>query len=99
MHPRGLFVAIWLASSGLMITPLVASADGNLPTKREACQTQARLQIKAPRKGIDLYRLVIERRQVYMRECMARIPSDENTTGSVHSPVLLPPRRPVSAQR
>jgi hypothetical protein len=100
MHPRGLFVAIWLASASVMLAPLVAFADENLPAKREACQTHARQQIKAPRKGVDLYRLVIERRQVYMRDCMARAPNEEITTGSVRSsPVPLPPRRPASPRK
>ena len=100
MHPRGLFVAIWLASASVMLAPLVASADENLPAKREACQVQARQQIKAPRKGVDLYRLVVERRQAYLRDCMARVPHEEITTGAVPlPPIPVPPRRPASSRR
>ena len=100
MHPRGLFVAIWLASASVMLAPLVASADENLPAKREACHMQARQQIKALYKGVDLYRFVIERRQVYLRDCMARVPNEEITTGSVgSSPIPVPPRRPASPRK
>ncbi len=100
MHPRGLFVAIWLASAGAMLAPLVASADENLPAKREACHMQARQQIKAPYKGVDLYRFMIERCQVYLCDRVARVPNEEITTGSVgSSPIPVPPRRPASPRK
>src|SRR5215211_1561711 len=87
-RPKLAFVvllAVFAASAG------VRAAD--LPEQRLACQEEARRSIKGPsRIDPDLYRRVVDRRQLFVRDCMALGPQNIEQTGSVGVP--LPPKRP-----
>ncbi len=100
MRPPHRPSATWLISANLLLVPLVASADEDLPAKREACRTEARQQIK-PRSGTSagLYEITLRARERHVRQCMARAPEDWVTTGSLGSKPIppLPPRRPTGA--
>jgi hypothetical protein len=69
-----------------------------LPELRLACQDESRKLFKGPRRmDPDLYKRVVERRQLYVRDCMGTGPRDIELTGSSTSKTMpLPPRRPVA---
>ncbi len=100
MYPWQPCAATWLISASLLLVPLAAAADEDLPAKREACQTEARQQIK-PRRVLDpgLYEITVQARQNYVRKCMARAPEDWLTIGSTRWKAAppLPPPRPTGA--
>ena len=83
---------------GLMAAVLAAPsvAQGfESPEQRLACHDEARRRIKGPlRVDVDLYRRVVERRQLYVQDCMANGLRDVDQTGSIRVP--LPPKRPVA---
>ena len=88
-RPAGIVFALVLTSA-----PGTRAAD--LPEQRLACQQESRRHISGPRRlDAELYRRVIERRQLYVLNCMTNGPRDVGQTGSL--PVPLPPRRPKSA--
>lgn len=69
------------------------ASGADLPEQRFACQQEARQNIRGLRGvGLELYRRSVERRQIYVRDCMASGPRDVEETGSVTVP--LPPKRP-----
>jgi hypothetical protein len=71
----------------LLFMPFAAQSDENLVDKREACRQQARLQIAPKGKvGVDGFRRIVERRAVYVSECMSR----PFVAGNVQP---LPPKR------
>jgi hypothetical protein len=85
--PKLAFVVLVLA-----LAPRGARAD-DLPEQRLACQEEARRNIKGPNRiDQDLYKRVMERRQLFVRDCMALRPRDIEQTGSVRMPI--PPKRP-----
>ncbi len=65
---------------------------------RLACQDESRKLFKGPRRmDPDLYKRVVERRQLYVRSCIDSGPQDVELTGSSTSTTIpLPPRRPVA---
>ena len=65
---------------------------------RPACQDESRKLFKGPRRmDPDLYKRVVERRQLYVRSCIDSGPQDVELTGSSTSTTIpLPPRRPVA---
>ena len=66
----------------------------DLSDQRLACQEEARRSIKGPsRLDQSLYEKVVERRQLFVRDCMALGSRDIEHTGSVSVP--LPPKRPI----
>ena len=69
-----------------------------LPQLRLACQDESRKLFKGPRRmDPDLYKRVVERRQLYVRNCIDSEPQDVELTGSSTSTTIpLPPRRPVA---
>jgi hypothetical protein len=69
MRPAGL-VFFTLAS---FVLSYAAKADEDLVAKREACRTEAKERI-APRSntGTDAYRRIVERRNTYVAQCMAK---------------------------
>ena len=68
-----------------------------LPELRLACQDESRKIFKGPRRmDPDLYKRMVERRQLYVRNCIDSEPQDVELTGSSTSTTIaLPPRRPV----
>ena len=69
------------------------AADG--PEQRLACQEESRRQITGPRRvDPELYRRVVDRRRLYVQECMGAGPRDIEQTGSISVP--LPPKRPIA---
>ena len=71
----------------LLVLPFAAQSDENLVDKREACRQQARLQIAPKGKvGVDGFRRIVERRAVYVSDCMSR----PFVAGNVQP---LPPKR------
>jgi hypothetical protein len=88
-------VAVVAFATALSVTSGASAAD--LPEQRLVCQQEARQNIKGPpRIDLDLYKRIVERRQLYVRECMANGPRDVEQTGSIVAP--LPPRRPAAHQ-
>ena len=88
-RPKLAFVALVVA----LAASCPARAD-DLTEQRVTCQEQARRSIKGP-KHIDqeLYTRVMERRQSFVRDCMALGPRDIEQTGSIAVP--FPPKRPI----
>ena len=84
-----------LALAALVLS-LAATSDAgadDLSAQRLVCQQEARQHIKGPRRAdLEIYRLSVERRQTYVRDCMETGPRDVEETGSLAVP--LPPRRP-----
>jgi len=82
----------------VLVAALAASSSAraaDLPDQRLACQEEARRSIKGPtRVDQELYLRVVERRQLFVRDCMTLGPRDIEQTGSVAVP--LPPKRPIS---
>ena len=77
-------------------TVLAASAGARADDsdRRLVCREVARQHFHGPmRLDPELYRRVIERRQLYVRECMAKRPQEVEQTASV--PMPLPPKRPL----
>jgi hypothetical protein len=75
--------AVWLLSASLCGVP-TGTPGSDLPQRRETCQADARHRIKARKNaGQEIYVVLVERRQTYVRECMARMETDPTTTGSV----------------
>ena len=69
----------------------------DLSEQRLDCNQEPRRNIIGPRRvDVDLYRRVVERRQLYVRDCMASEPQEIGHTGSASAP--LPPRRPLAGQ-
>ena len=76
-----------------LATSCGARAD-DLPEQRLTCQEEAHRSIKGPnRVDQELYLRVMERRQLFIRDCMALGPRDIEQTGSIAKP--LPPKRPI----
>ncbi len=62
--------ASWLLAAILLVMPAGLRADEDLTAKRELCQTEARQRIKPPLAGsIELFRITVESRQVYVSAC------------------------------
>jgi len=82
----------------VLVAALVTSAGAraaDLPEQRLACQEEARRSIKgSSRIDPDLYKRVVDRRQLFVQDCMALGPPDVEQTGSVGVP--LPPKRPIA---
>jgi len=58
----------------LLALPFSVCADENLVAKREACRQEARTRIVPKGKiGVDEYRRLVERRNVHVSQCMARV--------------------------
>ena len=78
----------------VLVLAIPSGASGaDLPGQRFVCQQEARQHIRGPRQvDLDLYRRSVERRQIYVRDCMSSGPRDVEETGSVSVP--LPPKRP-----
>jgi hypothetical protein len=79
------------------LTTLLLSAPGamatDLPDQRLACQEEARRNIKGPKRvDLDLYRRVVDRRHLFVQECMLAEAKEVDETGSVAPP--LPPKAP-----
>jgi hypothetical protein len=84
MYPKFLSIALGLFTAGLLTAPSALRADEELAAKRASCQMAARERIKPPRAGsIELFQITIERRQAFVRECMARAPLDPVGTGAL----------------
>ena len=80
-------LAVALAASG-------AARASDRVERRVACQDEAKRHIRAPRAvDLDLYRRVVERRQLYVQECMLSGPPERELTGAMSVP--LPPKRPA----
>ena len=76
------------------VAALSSARAAELPELRLICQEEARRNIRGPRRvDLDLYRRVVERRIVYVENCMSNGPQDVEETGAL--PVPLPPRRPI----
>ncbi len=101
MYPRRLLAATCAAT--VLVLPMQSHADDDLVAKRSACQAEARQRIKPPRAAsIDLYQITLESRQAYVRECMARAPTNPFATGSLKEPTRRAdglPQRSVPRQR
>jgi hypothetical protein len=83
-----------LALAFALAAPTLAAAS-DLPEQRQACQEEARRHIRGPsRVDLDLYKRVVDRRLLYVQDCMLNGPEDVGATGSVTVP--LPPRRPIA---
>src|SRR5215207_586294 len=63
--------------------------------RRLSCQEEARQHIRPRRIDLDLYMRVVERRQLYARDCMTAGMPDVEQTGTLAVP--LPPKRPMTA--
>ena len=64
------------------------------PEQRLDCNQESRQHIKGPRTtDLTLYKLIIERRQLYVRDCMLNAPDIEETSSI---PIPLPPKRPAN---
>ena len=88
---HGLKLAALLAV--LLALPSGVRAE-DLPEQRLACQHEARQNVRGPRQiDLDLYKRIVERRQLYVRDCMAMGSRDVDQTGSLSAP--LPPKRPM----
>jgi hypothetical protein len=69
----------------------------DLSERRLDCNHESRRNVMGPRRvDVDLYRLVVERRLLYVRDCMAIEPQGLGTTGPISAP--LPPKRPWAGQ-
>ena len=88
-RPKLAFIVLVVA----LATSSGARAD-DLPAQRLACQGEGRQSIKGPnRVDPELYARIMERRQLFIRDCMARGPREIEQTGSIAVPV--PPKRPI----
>jgi len=85
MYPRRLLAVICAAT--VLVLPMQSHADDDLASRRSACQAEARQRIKPPRAGsVELFQITLEGRQAYIRECMARAPTNPFATGSLKNP-------------
>jgi hypothetical protein len=81
-------VALAAGLTALSGTRVVDSAE-----LRVECHQEARRSIGGPQRiDVGLYRIVVARRQLYVRDCMANGSQDVEQTGSISVP--LPPMRP-----
>ena len=88
MRPKLVTVAFAAA-----LAALSGARAAELPEQRLTCQGEARRNIRGPRRvDVDLYRRIVERRNVYVENCMSNGSQDVEQTGTIAVP--LPPRRP-----
>ncbi len=84
MHPHCASATPWLLAATLLVLSKGLCADEDLAAKRKLCQTEARQRIKPPGSiSVELFKIAVESRQVYIRECMARAPIDRVSTASL----------------
>ena len=77
--------------SGVAVWSGAVAAD--LSEQRLACQQESRRNINGPRHvDVSLYTLVVERRKLYILDCMENGSQDVDQTGSIAIP--RPPPRP-----
>jgi hypothetical protein len=82
-------------ATGLISLSSLSAID--LSQRRLDCNHESRRDVMGPRRvDVDLYRLVVERRLLYVRDCMAMEPQEIGHTGPVSAP--LPPKRPWAGQ-
>ena len=87
--------AIIALAAGLAISSAARADDP--PERRLACQEESRRNIRGPRRiDLDLYKRVIERRQLYIQDCMTNGLRDVEQTGSISVPI--PPNRPSTSR-
>ncbi len=84
MHACRTSAAPCLLTTALLVLSTGLRADEDLAAKRELCQTEARQRIKPPRpNSVELFKIAVESRQVYVRECTARALIDPVSTASL----------------
>ena len=84
MHARHTSAAPWLLAATLLVLTTGLHADEDLAAKRELCQREARQRIKPPGPvSVELFKITLESRQVYVQECMARAPMDPVSRASL----------------
>ncbi len=89
-RPKLAFIVLLTTCAGLH-----GAKAADLSDQRLACQEEARRSIKGPsRLDQALYQKVVERRQLYVRDCMALGLREIDVTGSLGVP--LPPKRPMT---
>jgi hypothetical protein len=78
----------------LATLPALGAGTADLPELRRSCQEESQRHILGrPRAGVELYERSVERRQVYVRDCMASGGREPVQTGSISVPI--PPKRPA----
>ena len=89
MHSR-LTIAITILSA---VAAWSGALAADLSEQRLACQQESRHNINGPRHvDVGLYTRVVERRKLYILDCMENGPRDVEQTGSIAIP--WPPPRP-----
>ena len=79
------------------LAALSGTREGDSAELRLGCHQEARRNVRGPQRiDVGLYRIVVARRQLYVRDCMANGSQDVEQTGSISVP--FPPKRPSARQ-
>ena len=82
----------------VLLVAALAAAFGAIAADRQeqrvACQDESRLHIKGSRRvDVGLYMRLVERRQLYILDCMEDASRDVEQAGAI--PLPQPPARPI----